>query len=67
MRGDWDRGWLRYGFIAPALVLLVAMNIFPLLYSIVLSFTNADLVGSNSTWVGVLNYKFVFKFAKYGQ
>ena len=67
MRGDWDRGWLRYGFVAPALVLLIAVNIFPLLYSIVLSFTNADLVGSDAAWVGVLNYKIVFKFAKYGQ
>jgi len=67
MRGDWDRGWLRYGFVAPALVLLIAVNIFPLLYSIVLSFTNADLVGSDAAWVGFLNYKIVFKFAKYGQ
>ena len=67
MRGDWDRGWLRYGFVAPALVLLIAVNIFPLLYSIVLSFTNADLVGSDAAWVGILNYKIVFKFAKYGQ
>lgn len=43
------------------------MNIFPLLYSIALSFSNADLVGSEWDWVGVLNYTFVFKFAKYAQ
>ena len=67
MREGWDRGWLRYVFVAPALVLLIAVNIFPLLYSIVLSFTNADLVGSDAAWVGVFNYKIVFKFAKYGQ
>ena len=67
MREGWDQGWLRYGFVAPALVLLIAVNIFPLLYSVVLSFTNADLVGSDAAWVGVLNYKIVFKFAKYGQ
>ena len=59
--------WLQYGFVAPALVLLIAMNIFPLLYSIALSFSNADLVGSEWTWVGALNYAFVFKFAKYAQ
>ncbi len=59
--------WGRYGFIAPALVLLIAVNIFPLIYSIVLSFSNADLVGSEYQWVGVLNYKMVFKFAKYAQ
>ena len=43
------------------------MNIFRSVQHRAELFTNADLVGSNSTWVGVLNYKFVFKFAKYGQ
>lgn len=62
-RGDWKR----YGFVAPALLLLIAMNIFPLLYSIALSFSNADLVGGDFKWIGLFNYKIVFKFAKYAQ
>ncbi len=65
--GGWTIRGLQYGFVAPALVLLLAMNIFPLLYSIALSFSNADLVGSEFSWVGVLNYKIVFKLAKYAQ
>ena len=37
------RDWMKYGFVGPALALLIAMNIFPLIYSIFLSFTNAEL------------------------
>ncbi len=61
------RDWMQWGFVGPALLLLVAMNVFPLIYSILLSFTNADLVGGEWKFIGGLNYKFVFKFAKYGQ
>ncbi|MEE3259863.1 MAG: sugar ABC transporter permease [Candidatus Latescibacterota bacterium] len=61
------RDWMQWGFVGPALLLLIGMNVFPLLYSIVLSFTNADLVGGEWKFVGGLNYNFVFKFAKYGQ
>ena len=58
---------MQYGFVAPALLLLIGMNVFPLIYSIVLSFTNADLVGGDWQFIGGRNYKFVFKFAKYGE
>ena len=61
------REWMQYGFVAPALLLLIGMNVFPLIYSIVLSFTNADLVGGDWQFIGGRNYKFVFKFAKYGE
>lgn len=61
------RDWMQWGFVGPALLLLVAMNVFPLIYSILLSFTNADLVGGEWKFIGGLNYTFVFKFAKYGQ
>ena len=61
------RDWMQWGFVGPALLLLIAMNVFPLIYSILLSFTNADLVGGEWKFIGGLNYKFVFKFAKYGQ
>lgn len=59
------RDWLKYGFVAPALLLLLAMNVFPLLYSIFLSFTNADLVGGESQGVGGLNYALVFRAPQY--
>jgi multiple sugar transport system permease protein len=58
---------LKYGFIGPALVLLIAMNIFPLVYSIFLSFTNADLIGGVAEGVGGRNYKIIFLAAKYGR
>jgi multiple sugar transport system permease protein len=61
------RDWLKYGFIGPALVLLIAMNIFPLVYSIFLSFTNADLIGGVAEGVGGRNYKIIFLAAKYGR
>ena len=60
------RKWLKYGFVAPALLLLIAMNIFPLLYSIALSFTDADLIGGESKGVGGLNYAAVFRAPPYG-
>ena len=50
-----------YGFVAPALILLIAMNIFPLLYSIYLSFTNAELTGGELAGVGGRNYDMVFR------
>ena len=56
---------MKYGFVGPALVLLIAMNIFPLIYSIFLSFTNADLIGGDYEAKGGLNYKVVFLAAKY--
>ena len=65
--GAWrgDR-FLRYGFVAPAIVLLIALNIFPLVYTIVLSFTDAKLTGGESRWVGTTNYGTVFCGTDYG-
>ena len=54
-----------YGFVAPALILLIAMNIFPLLYSIYLSFTNAELTGGALAGVGGRNYDIVFRASKF--
>lgn len=65
MGGGGREGWLKYGFVAPALLLLLAMNVFPLLYSIFLSFTNADLVGGETLVVGTANYAFLFRAPQY--
>src|SRR5262245_61165376 len=53
-------GWLKLGFVGPALLLLVAFNVFPLLYNVVLGFTDAELVGSGWRWRGTANYARVF-------
>lgn len=51
---------LKWSFVAPVLALLVAFNVFPLLYNIVLSFTDADLSGGAWQWVGGRWYGRIF-------
>ena len=55
-------GW---GFVAPALLLLLAMNLFPLVFNVYLSFTNADLSGGAVQMVGAHNYTVLFSEARY--
>jgi multiple sugar transport system permease protein len=55
-------GW---GFVAPALLLLLAMNLFPLIFNVYLSFTNADLSGGALEMVGGRNYTVLFSEARY--
>jgi len=58
VRGLSDRGiaWL---FIAPTIVLLLAINIFPLLWTLYLSFTDfkANRIGREIKWIGTRNYE----------
>jgi multiple sugar transport system permease protein len=56
---------LGWGFVAPALVLLLSLNLFPLFFDIYLSFTNADLSGGETRGVGVLNYTTLFSDPRY--
>ena len=45
-------------FIGPTLILLILMNIFPLVYSLYLSFTEYSVIsGDAPTWVGIQNYQ----------
>jgi len=48
--------WL---FVGPTVLLLLAFNIFPLLWTIWLSFTNyrANRPGLDSVWLGIANYR----------
>jgi multiple sugar transport system permease protein len=55
-------GW---GFVAPALLLLLALNLFPLVFNVYLSFTNADLSGGIVKTIGTRNYTVLFKEARY--
>jgi multiple sugar transport system permease protein len=58
---------LGWSFVAPALVLLLALNVFPLLLDIQLSFTNADLSGGETRGIGGKNYEIVFSGARYAE
>lgn len=58
---------LGWGFVAPALIVLLAMNIFPLLFNVYLSFTNADLSGGVVETVGAANYTAIFDDSKYAE
>jgi len=44
-------------FILPTIILLILMNIFPLIYSLYLSFTNYSVISTDPPqWVGIQNY-----------
>jgi multiple sugar transport system permease protein len=57
---------LKWALVAPTLALLVAFNVFPLLYNVVLSFTNAELLGGGERWVGGAQYTRVFDDPLFG-
>ncbi len=61
------RGALKFAFIAPAVVVLIAMNVFPLCYSLYLSFTDAELVAETFSPVGGANYGRVFGRPEYAE
>lgn len=45
-------------FILPTIILLILMNIFPLVYSLFLSFTNYSVIsGDAPQWIGLSNYQ----------
>ncbi len=56
---------LKYGFVAPALAVLIALNIFPLIYNVYLSFTDAELSGGTAHFVGGRNYSILFSDPRY--
>ena len=60
-------GWLKVGFVAPTLLFLIAFNVFPLLYNVYLGFTDAELVGGETRWIGTDNYGRIFADPLYGQ
>lgn len=51
---------IAWGLVGPTLLLLVAFNVFPLVYNVALSFTNRELVGEGWRAVGTANYTRVF-------
>ena len=57
MRGLSDR-WIAWIFVGPTMLLLLAINIFPLIWTIKLSFTNfrANRPNAEVSSVGIDNY-----------
>jgi multiple sugar transport system permease protein len=60
LRGLSDRA-IAWWFITPTILLLLAINIFPLLWSVYLSFTNykANRANRGAEWIGLENYQSV--------
>ncbi len=54
---------VKYIFLFPGLVWIIAFTVFPLLYSLYLSFTNAQL-GKGTTFIGLQNYINIFSDPK---
>ena len=58
---------LKWSFVAPTLVFLIALNVFPLFYNVILSFTNANLSSETYRFVGGQNYARIFSNPVYAQ
>jgi multiple sugar transport system permease protein len=56
-----------WGFVAPTLLFLIAFNVFPLIWTVVLGFRNTELVGEGSRFVGGANYSRVFTDPQYAE
>jgi multiple sugar transport system permease protein len=54
-------GQIQFLFIAPTILLLLLWNLFPLFYSLYLSFTEFSVIKSNTppVWIGLQNYRHV--------
>jgi multiple sugar transport system permease protein len=65
MRGP-KTGLLSWGFAGPTLLLLLAFNIYPLVWNVALAFRSANLVGGSGAPVGFANYTRVFTDPQYG-
>src|SRR5687768_6625437 len=56
---------LGWKFVLPALALLIALNVYPLLFNLVLAFTNAELSGGTWTWAGLEHFRTILADARY--
>ncbi len=54
---------MKLAFVAPTLLFLIAFNVFPLVYDILLSFTNKQLSQDEYEYVGGRNYALIFDTA----
>lgn len=53
-------------FILPTIILLILMNIFPLIYTLFLSFTEYSVIATDPpVWVGISNYQKILSDARF--
>src|SRR5688572_1889871 len=60
-------GVIKWGFVAPTLLFLIAFNVFPLVWNVVLAFRDTELVGGEGRFVGGANYARVFSDPQYAE
>jgi len=53
--------WSAYGFVAPAVLILAVVHIYPILWLIVLSGQETDVLRNTHEWAGLTNYKTLFE------
>lgn len=53
--------YFKYWLIAPAIFLLLLIGLFPLIYSLIVSFQNINLMEVDTSFHGLLNYKLLFE------
>jgi multiple sugar transport system permease protein len=51
----------RYYIIAPAIFLLLLIGIFPLIYMLVVSFQNINMMDNDTSFAGFINYELLFE------
>lgn len=51
------RGRYAYAYLAPFFIVFLIFSVFPILYSLVLSFCNMDVLSGKFTFIGFENYK----------
>lgn len=61
-----DRNF-KYLMIAPGILILLLVGIFPLIYSLIVSFQNITMTDADTSFQGMLNYKQLFKDARLWQ
>lgn len=61
-----DRNF-KYLMVAPGILILLLVGIFPLVYSLVVSFQNITMTEVDTSFQGLLNYKQLFKDARLWQ
>jgi multiple sugar transport system permease protein len=54
----------KYLIVAPAILILLLIGLFPLIYSLVVSFQNVTMTDSDTSFVGLINYRRLFQDAR---
>ncbi len=55
-RKHWDRKWIPYVLLAPAIITILVIIVSPLRTTIYYSFSNIDLIRDRTTFIGLDNY-----------